>query len=67
MRELDLLLTTFLTQRYPSLTATDQTAFEELLEYPDHDLLSWIMGRADAPSEGLARVVEAIKKTPCRA
>lgn len=67
MRELDLLLQTFLTERYPSLPTSDQQAFADLLEYPDHDLLSWILGRKDAPSEMLSRVVKAIKETRCGA
>lgn len=66
MRELDLLLQTFLTERYPTLSASDQQAFADLLEYPDHDLLSWLMGRESAPNETLARVVQAIKGAQCR-
>ena len=65
MRELDLLLQTFLTEHYPSLPTSDQQAFAELLDYPDQDLLSWILGRENAPSEILARLVQAIKETRC--
>jgi antitoxin CptB len=67
MRELDLLLQSFLSECYPTLSAADQQAFADLLEYPDHDLLSWLMDRESPPNETLARLVQAIKDTrPCR-
>lgn len=43
--ELDLLLSRFLEERYPGLTATQQGEFRRLLEYPDTMLLAWIQAQ----------------------
>ena len=46
MRELDVLLERYLEERYPSAPASEQAAFETLLELPDPELFAYLMGRA---------------------
>jgi antitoxin CptB len=61
MRELDLLLQSFLERAYDELDEREQAGFERLLAYPDALLFEYLMGCA-APSDPLiARVVEKIR------
>ncbi len=51
-KELDLLLTRYLEQDYPRVEQAEQSAFADLLECQDPDLLDWLMGRsADYPPQ----------------
>jgi antitoxin CptB len=47
MLELDLVLATFLDRHFDRLDAEQRAALERLLEYPDSDLLDFVMGRAE--------------------
>ncbi len=49
--ELDLLFVHFLEQRYSTLNAEEQRAFQCLLEQPDQMLLGWIQGQLEPPSD----------------
>ncbi len=49
--ELDLLFTRFLDEHYSALSATEQGAFQLLLEQPDQTLLAWLQGRQEPPSD----------------
>ncbi len=44
-KELDLLLTRYLESDYPAASGSEQSAFADLLECQDPDLLDWLMGR----------------------
>lgn len=57
--ELDWLLERFLDRDYPTLSAAERQAFEQLLSYPDPQLQWWLLegGRAEAP-ETLRGVIE---------
>jgi antitoxin CptB len=57
MRELDLVLTRFLDERYGALSAQEQESFATLLERQDPDLLDWLTGRRDDyPAECAAAI-----------
>ena len=45
MLELDLVLQSFLSSNFSSLSADDQARFELLLELPDPDLCAYLLGR----------------------
>ena len=45
MRELDVLLITFLTQSYESLPVEQKNLFSELLELPDPELHAYLLGK----------------------
>lgn len=50
MLELDLMLDRFVTAHLDTLTEPQVQVFEQLLEYPDPDIYSWLLGN-DAPIE----------------
>lgn len=64
MLELDLLLRGFLEQGYGALTEQGRQAFQELLHYPDRDLLEYLMARALPTDKDVADVVNCIRNTP---
>ena len=47
LKEMDLLLESFLHQHYPALSDADKQVFANLLEESDPDLLNWVMGRSE--------------------
>ncbi len=49
IREMDLLLQGFVEKYYDTLPAQEQTAFAQLLDQADLDIMDWIMGRTDPP------------------
>ena len=49
-READLILGPFADRHVSTMTAQELDRFEALLEQPDHDLYSWILGAA-APAQ----------------
>lgn len=66
MKELDVLMNTYLEQCYTSASGEDQQLFETLLEWPDPDLYALLVGRDEAPDpklEALARRLRALSQT----
>lgn len=59
--ELDLVLAAFVEHRLHRLDAGQLEVFEELLEWPDNDLLDLVMGRAEADDPRLEPVVELLR------
>lgn len=62
MLELDVILGPFLERNFGSLDADQQTIFVELLEHPDPDLYTWIMGYGDCPHERLYPILKIIQQ-----
>lgn len=60
MLELDVLLHTFLRDRYERLSASERQAFARLLEQEDADLCDWVVGLSTPPTE-LRAVVDALR------
>ncbi len=60
IRELDLLLTTFVERHFDDLSEPEKREFEKLLEQADQDILTWVMGRAVPPDAETARLVAKI-------
>lgn len=48
IKEMDLLLETFLNDVYPQLNKTEQQSFERFLDEMDLDMLSWITGKTQS-------------------
>lgn len=61
MRELDQLLGWYLDQRYPCSAAAEQAAFAELLEQPDPELWSWVLGQSSPPQAGWCAIIDEIR------
>lgn len=63
IREMDLLLETFMHRHYPSLSEHEKKLFEDFLNESDPDLLNWIMGRSE-PGNGAYLPLLAKIKSP---
>ena len=63
MKELDLLLVNYLDNIYPSADASDQQAFESLLEMADPDLYTLVTGKTQSDDAQVTRVVEVLRRT----
>jgi antitoxin CptB len=60
MREVDLLLGPFADAHIASLGDHDLADFEALMEVPDDELLTWIVGRAPVAPSFRSRVFDSI-------
>lgn len=54
-----MVLQRYLEQRYPRAPSEERTAFVELLEQNDADILDWLLGRKPAP-EHLTDVIRSL-------
>lgn len=61
VRELDVLFTEFLNRDYKALSASQQLAFQQLLEVQDPTIMDWLFARTEPDAE-LKEVVESLKK-----
>ena len=50
IREMDLLMGGFAKARLPTMTESELSAFEDIIEMPDLELLSWVTGEAPVPA-----------------
>jgi antitoxin CptB len=57
MRELDLLLETFLAAGLDSLDDSELDSLERLLEQPDQDILAWLTGEPPPKDAALGDIV----------
>jgi len=64
MKELDVLLSRWLEQRWTAADASRRRDFEWLLEQPDPDLVDWLIGGARPAGDGPARLVDDIVRGP---
>jgi len=62
MKELDLVLTRYLRERWPAAGAAERDAFERLLELPDPVVADYLFGREAAPDADLARLVALLRR-----
>jgi antitoxin CptB len=63
MLELDVLLETFLEQRYPALTLPLQRQFILLLSYPDPVIHAWCVGGKPPDDKAFETLIAAIRST----
>jgi succinate dehydrogenase flavin-adding protein (antitoxin of CptAB toxin-antitoxin module) len=61
MRELDVLLTSYLERQYPHDGEPAKKAFRRLLELPDPDLISYLLSRENPADQELSNVIERIR------
>ncbi len=66
-QELDLLLTYFLHTCYAQCESAEQTAFQELLQCEDAQLLSFFLGEQQPTSASWCRVVDKIRNARANA
>jgi len=60
MRELDVLLERYLSERWPTAPEGERAAFAALLELPDPDLAALCLGQSVTPVSSLAAVITDI-------
>jgi antitoxin CptB len=61
MRELDVLLSTYLEKQYPGSGEPYKAAFRGLLELPDPELMSYLLSGENPADPDLAYVVDRIR------
>ena len=64
MRELDLLLTSYLDADYPHAIEQQKQAFRELLALPDPEVIAYLLGGQTPADAALANVVSQIRDRP---
>ena len=62
MKELDVVLTRYLEKHYASASEDEQEQFQRLLQMPDPDLYSLLLGREQASDPGIARIVRLLQQ-----
>ena len=62
--ELDLLMSHFLKNIYPSAPVGQQQAFQRLLEYPDDKLYDLLTGKERSQDKDVQDVVQRIRNSP---
>jgi len=65
MRELDVLLSSFLEQEYPRLEAPLKADFAALLESQDPEIWAYLLGRSE-PEPGFAAIIQRIRHFSAR-
>jgi antitoxin CptB len=58
MKELDVVMTGYLDNYYTQASLSDQQSFKDLLDMPDPDLFSLLVGRDKASDENVAALVQ---------
>lgn len=61
MKELDVLLESFLKHRLDELSETQHAAFLRVLEMEDPDLNATLLGKLDAPDAECAGIIELLR------
>jgi uncharacterized protein len=67
MKELDLVLTRYLRERWPTASQAQRQQFERVLELPDPELAAYLMGRENPPDAELLRMVDALRGSASQA
>jgi antitoxin CptB len=62
MRELDVMLTCYLEQRYEQAPIVEQQTFQALLELPNTDLYGYLMGQAKPVDIQMQALVERMRQ-----
>ena len=57
MRELDVLLSGYLAERYPAADAAEKAAFVRLLDCQDPEIFGYLTGRAESPDPAIQSLI----------
>ena len=60
MKELDLLLSNYLEQRYPDAPTAEKQAFKLILQMPDPELYDLILRRSESDDKDIAAVIQIL-------
>ena len=64
MRELDVLLTGYLTEHYPQGTVEEKRGFEQLLTLSDPELIGYLLKGEQAADPDMERVLRQLRRDP---
>lgn len=59
--ELDLTLLAFVERKYASLSPSERTVFRRLLDTPDTQLQTWLLGNEEALDYDFKQIIEKIR------
>jgi antitoxin CptB len=62
MKELDIVLTRYLDERYAAAEADEQALFRQLLQMPDPDLYNLLLGRERPGDPGIERLLRRLQR-----
>ena len=63
IREMDIVLQTFLNQSYDTLSDADKNSFAQLLDEADLDILNWIMGKDEPENDAIKNIITLIRQS----
>ena len=61
MKELDVVMTAYLESQFPKASEAERNGFKTLLEMPDPDLYSLLLGRQASPNDTIEKVARSIR------
>ncbi len=64
MRELDVLLTGYLSEQYPQSSSDEKRAFEQLLTMSDPELVGYLLKGDEAPDPDVECVLKRLRRDP---
>lgn len=64
MKELDVVMSRYLEQRYSSASSSEQACFKALLEMPDPELYDLLLGRSTTSDAQLAGFIQLLRDIP---
>lgn len=62
IKEMDLLLETFVQRDYPALNRDEQQVFERFLDESDLDILAWITGRSEPTDPAYEQIIHRLQR-----
>ncbi len=63
IREMDIVLQTFLEQCYDTLSDIDKQSFTALLDETDLDIMNWMMGKDEPENNALKKMIFLIQQS----
>ena len=66
MKELDVVMSRYLEQHYPTASDDDKARFRALLDLPDPELWALLLGTVPAPEPGLETLVQFLQQMSAR-
>jgi len=61
MKELDLLLTRYLRERWPGASESERAQFEQILELPDPDLAAYLVAGEPTADPGQQPLIDTLR------
>lgn len=63
IREMDIILQSFLNDSFDSLSKDEKNYFIQLLDEADLDILNWIMGKDEPKSDNIKTIISLIRQS----